>query len=97
MTLLFDRFEAEASKAKNKNIEDKNMRYAQQYLNPYLTHSPFFKRSYEKPLGYAGDYEMVNMMFNHPYKGKGIFGKLMNRIHCEYSACPKPIATEFPC
>lgn len=31
--------------------------------------SPFAYRAYHKPLGYAGDYEMVNMIARDPYEG----------------------------
>ena len=30
---------------------------------------PFAYRAYTKPLGYAGDYEVVNMMMRDPYEG----------------------------
>ena len=36
--------------------------YVQRDLHPLMLRSPFLHRSYVKPLGYAGDYEMVNMM-----------------------------------
>lgn len=42
---------------------DAHKAYAQRELLPVLMPSPFFNRIYSKPLGYAGDYEMVNMMF----------------------------------
>ena len=35
-------------------------------------------RTYTKPLGYAGDYEMVNMMLRNPYEGSSAFAKLLN-------------------
>ena len=40
--------------------------------------SPFLYRTYTKPLGYAGDYEMVNMMLRNPYEGSSAFAKLLN-------------------
>jgi extracellular factor (EF) 3-hydroxypalmitic acid methyl ester biosynthesis protein len=40
--------------------------------------SPFTYRSFHKPLGYAGDYEMVNMMVRDPYEGGSLFAKLIN-------------------
>jgi extracellular factor (EF) 3-hydroxypalmitic acid methyl ester biosynthesis protein len=35
-------------------------------------------RAFEKPLGYAGDYEMVDMMFRNPFQGGSYFAKLLN-------------------
>ena len=36
--------------------------YARRELHPLTLCSPFVHRTYTKPLGYAGDFEMVNMM-----------------------------------
>lgn len=40
--------------------------------------SPFAYRTYHKPLGYAGDYEMVNMIVRDPYEGASLFAKVVN-------------------
>jgi extracellular factor (EF) 3-hydroxypalmitic acid methyl ester biosynthesis protein len=40
--------------------------------------APFAHRSYFKPLGYAGDYEMVNMMLRDPREGSSLFAKVFN-------------------
>jgi len=36
------------------------------------------RRTFEKPLGYAGDYEMVNMMARDPFEGDSLFAKILN-------------------
>ena len=40
--------------------------------------SPFVHRTYTKPLGYAGDYEMVNMMFRGAFEGASLHAKMIN-------------------
>jgi extracellular factor (EF) 3-hydroxypalmitic acid methyl ester biosynthesis protein len=35
-------------------------------------------RAFEKPLGYAGDFEVVDMMFRNPFQGGSYFAKLLN-------------------
>ena len=40
--------------------------------------SPFMHRIFAKPLGYAGDYEMVNMILRDPCEGSSLFAKLLN-------------------
>jgi extracellular factor (EF) 3-hydroxypalmitic acid methyl ester biosynthesis protein len=40
--------------------------------------SPFAYRTYHKPLGYAGDYEMVDMILRSPYEGGSLFAKVVN-------------------
>lgn len=52
--------------------------YVRRELHPIVLCSPFLYRTYTKPLGYAGDYEMVNMMLRNPYEGSSSFAKLLN-------------------
>ena len=40
--------------------------------------APFAWRTFTKPLGYAGDYEMVNMILRDPHEGASLFAKLLN-------------------
>ncbi len=52
--------------------------YLRRQLHPLLLCSPFAYRAYHKPLGYAGDYEVVNMMLRSPYEGGSLFAKVLN-------------------
>ena len=52
--------------------------YIQRHLHPIVLCAPFAWRSYQKPLGYAGDYEMVNMMLRDPQEGSSLFAKMFN-------------------
>jgi len=47
-------------------------------LHPLTLCSPFAYRTYAKPLGYAGDYEMVNMIARDPFEGGSLFAKVVN-------------------
>jgi len=57
--------------------------YIKRQLHPIVLCSPFTYRTYQKPLGYAGDYEMVSMMLRSPYEGGSVFAKLINRVFLE--------------
>jgi extracellular factor (EF) 3-hydroxypalmitic acid methyl ester biosynthesis protein len=57
-----------------------HMSYMKRQIHPLVLCSPFIHRTFYKPLGYAGDYEMVNMMVRDPYEGGSIFAKILNRI-----------------
>jgi extracellular factor (EF) 3-hydroxypalmitic acid methyl ester biosynthesis protein len=74
---LFLEFESEAKKIDTQKI-DICKRFAQQELHPLMMQSSFAHRTFTKPLGYAGDYEMVNMMFRNPYEGETTYAKLLN-------------------
>ena len=52
--------------------------YVRRQVHPIVLCSPFLFRTYTKPLGYAGDYEMVNMMLRSPYEGSSAFAKILN-------------------
>jgi extracellular factor (EF) 3-hydroxypalmitic acid methyl ester biosynthesis protein len=47
-------------------------------LHPLVLCAPFAHRTFEKPLGYAGDYEMVNMIVRDLYEGNSLFAKILN-------------------
>ncbi|MGE0872645.1 MAG: hypothetical protein AB7P03_29085 [Kofleriaceae bacterium] len=52
--------------------------YCRLHLGQFLTQSPFLRRALEKPLGYAGDYEMMNMLYRDPAEGETLFGRALN-------------------
>lgn len=43
-----------------------------------MQHAPIFKRASGKPLGYAGDYEMMNMLYRDHAEGTSLFGRVLN-------------------
>ncbi|HEY8751438.1 MAG TPA: class I SAM-dependent methyltransferase [Tepidisphaeraceae bacterium] len=52
--------------------------FAQRELHPLMLCSPFVHRTYTKPLGYAGDYEMVNMLLRNRMEGPSTYAKIVN-------------------
>jgi extracellular factor (EF) 3-hydroxypalmitic acid methyl ester biosynthesis protein len=52
--------------------------FSKRQLHSLVLCSPFAYRTYQKPLGYAGDYEMVNMIIRDPFEGNSLFAKMMN-------------------
>ena len=74
---LFERFEALAEDLEE-DLRPLHRSYIQRHLHPIVLCAPFAYRSYQKPLGYAGDYEMVNMMLRDPQEGTSLFAKVFN-------------------
>jgi extracellular factor (EF) 3-hydroxypalmitic acid methyl ester biosynthesis protein len=72
------------------NIPKKNLPYhrafAQRELHPLMMVSPFMYRAFTKPLGYAGDYQMVNMMLGEPWEGASTFAKVLNASALRHDA-----------
>lgn len=60
--------------------------FAQRQLHPLFMSSPFMNRAFNKPLGYAGDFEMVRMMLNEPWEGRNTFAKIVNAAALRHDA-----------
>lgn len=52
--------------------------FAQSALHPLLLRAPFVFRTYTKPLGYAGDYQMVNQIIDNPRQGSSTYFQMVN-------------------
>jgi extracellular factor (EF) 3-hydroxypalmitic acid methyl ester biosynthesis protein len=74
---LFDDFER-VSNALEPELRAAHRAYARRQLHALVLSSPFAFRTFHKPLGYAGDYEMVNMIHREAGEGATLFAKLMN-------------------
>ena len=81
---LFEKFETLAGELE----EDRrplHRAYMKRQLHPLVLCSPFAHRTFTKPLGYAGDYEMVNMIGRNGHEGDSLFAKVVN---CWFLAQP---------
>jgi extracellular factor (EF) 3-hydroxypalmitic acid methyl ester biosynthesis protein len=74
---LFEKFENIAA-GLDMESQPVHRSYIQRHLHPIVLCAPFAYRTYQKPLGYAGDYEMVNMMLRDPQEGSSLFAKMFN-------------------
>jgi len=74
---FFEQFEIAAREIEPGMIAS-HAAFCRRQLHPFLMSSPFMHRIYVKPLGYAGDYEMVNMIMRDPREGGSLFAKLLN-------------------
>ncbi|MGD0743767.1 MAG: class I SAM-dependent methyltransferase [Verrucomicrobiota bacterium] len=74
---FIDRFEAIAA-GLEVELQPAHRAYLRRQLHPLVLSSPFAYRAFHKPLGYAGDYQLVDMMVRAPYEGGTLFAKIMN-------------------
>jgi extracellular factor (EF) 3-hydroxypalmitic acid methyl ester biosynthesis protein len=77
LTELFEKFET-ALHAIEPELWPAHQTFARRQLHPLLLAAPFLHRCFTKPLGYAGDYEMVNMMLRQPREGATLYAKIIN-------------------
>jgi extracellular factor (EF) 3-hydroxypalmitic acid methyl ester biosynthesis protein len=79
ITPLLERFETTAVGIAP-DLQPVHSSYIKRQIHPLVLCSPFVYRIFQKPLGYAGDYEMVSMMLRDPYEGSSMFAKILNRL-----------------
>ncbi len=62
--------------------------FARREMHPYMLAAPFVWRTFFKPLGYAGDYEMVNMMLQESATtGTNTYARIFHDITSSVAAC----------
>lgn len=83
---LMREFEREAERVP----EDEAMVYkafARREIHPFILCAPFAFRSFTKPLGYAGDYEMVNMMLKQSESvGNSTYARIFHDLTTDVAA-----------
>lgn len=56
-----------------------HQKYLQDELVPFFILSPYNRRVYEKPLGYAGDYIMMKYIYENQLEGETTFAKIIHK------------------
>jgi extracellular factor (EF) 3-hydroxypalmitic acid methyl ester biosynthesis protein len=59
--------------------------YASSMLASLLYPCPMHRRAYDKPLGYAGDYRMMELCSAHELAGEGLYGRFLHSIAQNYT------------
>jgi len=83
---LFENFE-EVSFKVPPALRPAHRAFGRRQLHPYFLCAPFFHRTFTKPLGFAGDYEMMSMIIRNQAEGESIFAKLVNSYLLDHGPC----------
>lgn len=62
-------------------------RFTELVLTPEFMAGAIWKRSYEKPLGYPGDFQIMNMVYDWRREGSRPFEQLVHRIGLDVAEC----------
>jgi extracellular factor (EF) 3-hydroxypalmitic acid methyl ester biosynthesis protein len=54
--------------------------FVRQHWHKLFLGAPFAHRTYHKPIGYAGDYEMMNMIHRNQPEGRSLYEKLIHLL-----------------
>ena len=68
------------------DIRKQSIEFLRQKLSHLLYQAPFADRVYHKPLGYAGDYEMMNLIYKQENVGKSLFARCLQRFYIDEPA-----------
>lgn len=75
----------EMSKGLDERAKVLGRSYASSLLMPLLAACPIHRRAYEKPLGYSGDYRMMELFFSSALTGEGLFGRFLHSVMQNYT------------
>lgn len=56
-------------------------------VTPELNHGPVWWRSYFKPAGYPGDFEIMNYVYDWQREGGDVYNQLMHRVGLDVAEC----------
>jgi len=62
-------------------------RYTELVLTPDFNLGAFARRCYQKPLGYPGDFEVMNMAYDWRHEGERLSDKLIHRVGLDVGEC----------
>lgn len=61
--------------------------FTEMVITPEMRHSAFVDRSYSKPLGYPGDFEVMNMVYTWERRGADVYSQLLHRVGLDVGEC----------
>lgn len=73
----FSALEYEAAKVPD-HLMGVHAEHLRSNIHPLVLCSPFVHRCFVKPLGYPGDYGMMNQMLDSAFEGDGLFARIIN-------------------
>jgi hypothetical protein len=62
-------------------------RLTEQLVTPHLLDGPIWRRSYEKPLGYPGDFQVMQYVYDGTDQGDSAYARLCHRVGIEVGMC----------
>lgn len=68
----------------NAEIYEQARAISEALVTPYLVEAPVIRRSFDKPLGYPGDYVIMQHYFDNRFEGDSAFGMVFHQITNEH-------------
>jgi extracellular factor (EF) 3-hydroxypalmitic acid methyl ester biosynthesis protein len=87
---LTEAVDEEVRKLPGGHANEQARQWALRHLQEYLMESPGLHRSFEKPFGYPGDYEVMNAIYERFFDGATLFGRAVGLGFSE-AQCSKAV------
>ncbi|MCI0506688.1 MAG: class I SAM-dependent methyltransferase [Gammaproteobacteria bacterium] len=72
---------AQEIQGENDSVKKQAIEFMRHKLHNLIYQAPFADRVYSKPLGYAGDFEMMNLIYRSENIGKTLFARCLQRYY----------------
>lgn len=82
VTPIYNQLE-ELSKQLKPHEQKTHFEFFRSVMGQYLFQSYYANRAYSKPLGYAGDFEMMRTVYHKELRGSSLFGRCVERYFTE--------------
>jgi extracellular factor (EF) 3-hydroxypalmitic acid methyl ester biosynthesis protein len=73
----------------NREVLEATKAFTEVVLTPEMRLGAIWERSYAKPLGYPGDYEIMNQVYDWQRRGTSVYQMLLHRLGLEVAECIK--------
>lgn len=70
-----------------REVREATKEFTELVLTPELRHGAIWDRSYAKPLGYPGDFQIMNQVYDWERVGATAYDMLMHRVGLEVAEC----------
>jgi len=79
-------YEVEASRASMECLQSREVliaakQFTEAMVTPMVLDSTLGRRAYSKPLGYAGDYQVMLYMYEDSFEGESVYGKVIHKCY----------------
>jgi hypothetical protein len=73
--------------ANEREVREATKEFTELVLTPELRHGAIWDRSYAKPLGYPGDFQIMNQVYDWDRLGSSVYQQLVHRLGLEVAEC----------
>ncbi|MGH6828090.1 MAG: hypothetical protein ACREFW_04190 [Rhizomicrobium sp.] len=71
----------------DRDAREATKEFTELVLTPEMRGGAIWDRSYAKPLGYPGDYRIMNQVYDWERQGAGVYRQLLHRLGLEVAEC----------